>query len=530
MMKKGNSIREIVKNSEAVSGFKYHALSKAEDKLTHEQLRDIEKTRRGLLLKQKNFDPTEIARAIVGTVMPRLLRSRLSWLMIGLYIMGRFLILEKYVIVGENLPNINSAVVSAVGGFMSFFLVFFLSQTYSRFCTQYDLSMRIEGRIFNLCYLARVALPPAEAWRLIRYVNAIHILGYIGLNTAYSDNNLFKALNEKHNILTENEVARLRCIGMDNGGGAYREVIGWAVDVVYDNFRRTHGAQSSPQEQPSIAWDTLPLDEEVKMQLKALYAVNVSSSVSLGYAPQDLAVDINTMQNMVNEILAIRGAIGALYDFADQTIPLPYLHLAVVICFMYLVLITYTIAVFIPVSHYVFPHILGAVLLLINLFFVIGIRELGTQMIDPYGNDLSDLSVIHYIEFTFTASRKILAGYRFSTAGKAMEDELESGRPSCGAPFAEPFQYSLNNIFSDPPLVKAEKGGPTVDISAGKLAVMPNNTMDMRKRLQYTTVAMSSSDSIGTMPQSPNTILNDQQDILIDRYDINTVDRIDLLL
>ena len=39
---------------------------------------------------------------------------------------------------------------------------------------------------------------------------------------------------------------------------------------------------------------------------------------------------------------------------------------------------------------------------------MIGLRLLGLKMSDPYGEDLEDLSVMHYIEFTWRMSNRIL--------------------------------------------------------------------------------------------------------------------------
>lgn len=36
----------------------------------------------------------------------------------------------------------------------------------------------------------------------------------------------------------------------------------------------------------------------------------------------------------------------------------------------------------------------------LQCIFVVGLRSLGTKMIDPYGDDLEDLSVILYVEAT----------------------------------------------------------------------------------------------------------------------------------
>lgn len=122
----------------------------------------------------------------MGSIFPSLLTSRQTWLINCQYIIIRVLLRYEIINLGPDLPGISTTILSIIGGFLSFFLVFFVSQAYTRFMTQYDISMRIKGRIVNLSLFARKVLPPAEALRLTRYANATHVLGYVGLSDAYT--------------------------------------------------------------------------------------------------------------------------------------------------------------------------------------------------------------------------------------------------------------------------------------------------------------------------------------------------------
>eukprot|EP01033_Poteriospumella_lacustris_P007103 gene7103-5109_t len=275
-----------------------------------------------------------------------------------------------------NLPVIPLALISIIGGFMSFSLVFFVSQAYSRLCAQYDQSMRIEGRIFNLAYLARSNLLYAEAHRLLRYLNATHVLGYTGLSLVYTDDNLFDIMNDKHQLLTFEELGRIREVGADGGGAAYREVIGWCVELLFDLNK------AKPDKNETVAENPIePL----------------------------------TLQTLVSEVLALRGCIGALYDYDDQPIPFVYVHILFFLTLFYLPLMTYAVALQFPIgSEFYVPDIIGSLLVFVNVVFVVGLREIGRNLISPYGDDSHDLSVIHYITFTMMASRRILAGHKRS--------------------------------------------------------------------------------------------------------------------
>lgn len=355
---------------------------------SYDDLLGIDKDRRSLLTRVKRFNVGNITTSFHGTVLPNIVFAPATWFIIVLYIGLRIMV--QHVEVGVELPLINTTLVSIIGGFMSFFLVFFVSQAYSRLTAQYDNSMRIEGRIFNLCYLSRCSLPPAEAWRLWRYLNTIHVVGYTGLSMVYTEQNVFDHMNEKYQLLTETETKRLKAVGVNIGGSAYREVVGWCLELLYKQF----------------------------------------------HLQRQQSMDIITLQAMMNEVLVLRGCIGSLFDYADQPIPFVYVHLLSFLTIFYLPLITYTTAVYLPTdSKYYFPDILGAFVVFLNVIFVVGTREIGRAMICPYEDTPGDLSVLHYLNFTILMSRRVLTGASLIGQSLESEEEMEAARPSKGAAF-----------------------------------------------------------------------------------------------
>ena len=68
--------------------------------------------------------------------------------------------------------------------------------------------------------------------------------------------------------------------------------------------------------------------------------------------------------------------------------------------------------------------------------FVIGLRVLGQKLSDPYGSDVEDLSVIFYLNFTFTQSNRILAAEAPSQPDDqdpvAVEEEIIKERVTVG--------------------------------------------------------------------------------------------------
>lgn len=53
--------------------------------------------------------------------------------------------------------------------------------------------------------------------------------------------------------------------------------------------------------------------------------------------------------------------------------------------------------------------LVNGLIVFLQSIFVIGLRILGQKLSDPYGSDVEDLSVIFYLNFTFTQSNRILA-------------------------------------------------------------------------------------------------------------------------
>jgi len=53
--------------------------------------------------------------------------------------------------------------------------------------------------------------------------------------------------------------------------------------------------------------------------------------------------------------------------------------------------------------------LLTGVIVFLQCIFVVGLRSLGTKMIDPYGDDLEDLTVICYVEATLEICDTIMA-------------------------------------------------------------------------------------------------------------------------
>ena len=174
-----------------------------------------------------------------------------------------------------------------IGGFISFILVFYVNQSSRRFFDLYGLSMACKGRIFDAASIAVTTLPEENASRLVRFMNAAHVAGYVGLSETYPSSTFFAEMNKDLGLLTDKELSRMNDINLDMGGSCNRELIAWCM-------------------------------KEVQTVQKA------------GIVDEQLASLLR------KEVLQLQGSIGKLYNAADLPIPFFYVHFICLLSALYL--------------------------------------------------------------------------------------------------------------------------------------------------------------------------------------------------
>jgi len=225
--------------------------------------------------------------------------------------------------------------------------------------------MGCEGRIFDVAALACSSLSRVDGLRLLRYLNAAHVAGYVGLSDTYTYNNFFATSNKAKGLLTRSERKRMESINMNKGGSCYRELISWAIAEVRE-------AQKNGL-----------IDDQMAYQYREL-------------------------------IMKLRGCIGTLYDFDDQPIQFFYKHFVCLLSILYLPLFTLEVALStghtkdLELYNIFFYESVAATTVFFQAIFVIGLRILADRLAYPYGTDPQDLSVLHYVNFTWVMSRRML--------------------------------------------------------------------------------------------------------------------------
>jgi hypothetical protein len=157
---------------------------------------------------------------------------------------------------------------------------------------------------------------------------------------------------------------RVDTINMDAGGSAYRELCVWAMLEIQN------------------AKDQRLIDKELAAMLR-------------------------------QQVLQLRSAAGQLYDAADMPIPFFYVHFICLLTVLYLPLFAITQGISAGTgdeAHWVVDVVAGLVVFLQSIF-LIGMRIVGQKVSDPYGSDLVDLSVMYFIDFTWTQSNRVLNSF-----------------------------------------------------------------------------------------------------------------------
>jgi predicted membrane chloride channel (bestrophin family) len=208
----------------------------------------------------------------------------------------------------------------------------------------------------------------------------------------YPSGSFFRHLNQQMALLTNDELKRMKEIDLDKGGSCNRELIAWAMREVQIAFAK-------------------------------------------GQIDTDLATYLRS------EVCKLRAAIGELYNAKDLPLPFFYVHFICLLTVMYLPLFALISALNIGSGtevHWI-ADVVGALVVFLQSIFVIGLRILGQQFSDPFGDDLVDLSVIQYCTFIWTHSQRILNSYfpddESSETVAIVEEELAEKRMSIGAPW-----------------------------------------------------------------------------------------------
>jgi Bestrophin, RFP-TM, chloride channel len=210
-----------------------------------QELQDVETLRRKIL-KRTELPFWRILGYFEGTCLRAMMVDWLLWVTIAVFVILRIILRfqgsnEAYrYIYGNMMMDLGDTDVSVIGGFLSFFLVLFVNQSNLRFHEMYKTSQKCPARIFDVAQIMAPACRKSNkmevATRLIRYLNAAHVAGYVGLSRTYSKPEFFDKLNNLHRFMSHSELQRIQELDMDHGPAAFHELVTWAMMEIENAF------------------------------------------------------------------------------------------------------------------------------------------------------------------------------------------------------------------------------------------------------------------------------------------------------
>eukprot|EP00243_Klebsormidium_subtile_P002722 TRINITY_DN15518_c0_g1_i1.p1 TRINITY_DN15518_c0_g1~~TRINITY_DN15518_c0_g1_i1.p1 ORF type:complete len:464 (-),score=97.36 TRINITY_DN15518_c0_g1_i1:499-1890(-) len=254
-------------------------------------------------------------------------------------------------------PGVNITMIGASGALLSLFLVFFNNESYTRFFDQYRLARNIEHHISNLVLMLRInfrdgLVKHAATTRsdVFRYLTAAHYLGLAHLPQYHSDGMDDWAYSHLQSIkvLSATEVAVLRALPCRS---AHNECLLWCLQRLWVHAKK----------------------KDIESRIYQAYERNV---------------------------LDVRRSIREIYNYTSQPIPFAYFHLINFLVLVYLAVNAYAFAFF---SAY--WSFLGYIIFTIAL---LGLRELGVALADPFGDDETDLPIFSLLNEYFEENEKTL--------------------------------------------------------------------------------------------------------------------------
>lgn len=332
----------------------------AERDHTYEEIKQIEQDRRDIL-KKVEYPFLRILFSWHGTCLRSLATDWLVWVTFAIFVVTRIQarLSDEEPAMAEELSNTD---INVIGGFLSFFLVLFVNQTNTRFFDMYKLSKKCAGQCQDVAGLAKSMMPLQDGQRLVRYMNAAHISGYVGLSDTYRKHNLFDKFNGDHGLLNEKEMGRLKQYDMNAGSGTFKELVTWCQ-------------------------------------------LEVSKARKSG------VLDSFEADKLHHHVLELRAGMDGLCDHCDQPPHYFYVHFLVLLSALYLPIFALDNAYGCGWGERADwrNEALSGLIVFLQAIFVVGLRVLGQKMIDPYGDDYEDLSVITYISTTLENCSIILS-------------------------------------------------------------------------------------------------------------------------
>jgi hypothetical protein len=356
----------------------------AKKERTHEELRAIEVSRRAALERGSGVGVGYTSYSIMfyayrGTIFHYLLIDPLFWVTMGSFLFVRLFdgLYNAAETDDDEIPDVSffsedvvlpdGTGIDVIGAFLSFLLVLFVNQVHAGFAATYALCMKAKGNIVSVATVAATVMPKETSLRLVRHLNAAHLVGYVGLSDTFTKANFFDGLNKDMKLLTGSELNRINVLMANGDGNAGAGVACWEI----------------------LTWAMKDVQEATEAGI----------------------IDGRVASELRKMILEGHGAMAALYNDIDQPpISFFHFHLLSLLCCIYLPIFAITHAYLsnTVTDNFTISDIFQFLVVFLQACFVIGLRKLALVNMDPFGEDIEDLSVMTFVMSAFKTSNQII--------------------------------------------------------------------------------------------------------------------------
>ena len=146
----------------------------------------------------------------------------------------------------------------------------------------------------------------------------------------------------------------------------------------------------------------------------------VTSAVREGFIDDRLAMQFR------DQILDLRTRFARLYDYEDQPVSFYYVHFIGILSAIYLPLLALQSGLDAGAGDNVYwlNDVLSGLTVMLQGMFIIGLRLLAAKLAHPYGDEVENLSVIHYVNDTWRMSMRMLEAEMPSPVNAEKEEEM----------------------------------------------------------------------------------------------------------
>ena len=318
---------------------------------------------------------------------------------------------------GDSLPKLEWKASIMLSSLLTFFVVFYGGNCYSRYFTFYGSCTGMVGALGEWAYLIRAhfdASPPTVKWNMLRLMLASMEIQLANLGGA--DDQGGKGISDeewnmirRHGFLSRDEIARLQRY---KGSKSFLPAV-WALAEVRTALKAKLARVTKPQpQQPLPPSDLVPPETKGPAKKPSAAAEHEAESALL-HTPAAMHV----FEDFENCVLKLKGHCGASLNLLKMPVPFAYFHVLKFLLIVSLAMTSYAL-VELEDAQYALSVIVFTLICIIT----IGLQSVAVAMSDPFGGDDLDFDLKGLLKSAYENAVALITDQRV-----ALHDRLPPG-------------------------------------------------------------------------------------------------------